>query len=236
MTKSTERKIVWQKYVDPLNSNIDEVEWPGHEPVVEPTNVEFYDFSNSNIATVNKELDEDFFKNLSKKIHSIRPLKIVNTKLGLLTVTENAVADYHFDFWLMHTNFPITEPIAKEICQYPGVDAFIPMTKYRCKIGFPKSGLFNVTEVKLGLQKQLCNPVSKEDLTQIEPIFSADMQDKIDNKISDLKSKNNYWALFVLPNGSMEVVESESSGSAFQSKLQVLNETQKLVGGRVFRS
>jgi len=237
MLTTVERKCVWQKYVDPLNANLDETEWPGFESASENPNVEFYDFADDNVATVKKDFNEDFLRNLGKKIHSIRPLKVVNTKLGLLTVTENAVADYHFDFWTLHTNFGISDEIAKIICETPGVDAFIPMTRYRCRIGFPKSGLFDVKEVKLEIQKRIC---FQENIGDIEPdnlkaVFPDNIKEKIDAKLGELKSRSKYWALYVLPNGEMEILESEVPSDIFKSKLKVFEETQKLAGGQVFK-
>lgn len=235
MLKHVERKCVWQKYVDPLNSNLDEIEPMGFEPEENTNNIEFYDISENSVAIANKNLDEDFFKNLGKKLHSIRPLKVINTKLGLLTVTETAVAGYHFDFWTLHTNFAISEEIAKIICDCPGVDAFIPMTRYRCRVGFPKSGLFNISECKLKIENSICNVEN----TNIEPenlkmIFADDVKEKIDNKIAELKSRSKCWALYVLPNGNMEILESEIANSVFKTKLKIFEETQKLAGGQVF--
>jgi hypothetical protein len=235
MITSKERKCKWEKWIDPLNANLDEVEWPGHEPEVEPTDVEFLDFSQENVATIKQNIDENFFRNLSRKIHSIRPLKVINTRMGLLTVTENAVADYHFDFWTLHTNFAITQKIGETICNAPGVDAFIPMTRYRCRIGFPKSGLFNVTQAKLEIERLITQPeVDNDSASSINPIFTDDIQAKINDKIEELKLRSKYWALYVLPNGSMEILESETLGDTFNTKIQIFRESEKLAGGKVF--
>ena len=236
MITSTERKCAWEAFRDPLNSNLSEIEWPGFDDRPgKPEDVEFYDFSESDVTTV-EHPDRSFFENLSKKIHAIRPIKVINTKMGLLTITENAVADYHFHFWVLHTNFAITEPIAKIICECPGVDAFIPMTRYRCRLGFPKSGLFNITDVKLEVEKRITKD-EKVDINILsgETPLPDETKDKISGKIKELKSHGGYWALYVLPNGNMEVLESESCGDVFNSKLQILEESQKLVGGKVYR-
>lgn len=236
MLTSKERRVAWTKYYDPLNGNIDEVEWPGHDSKVPPENIEFYDFSETDTATAQSP-DRSFFENLGKKIHAIRPLKVINTKMGLLTITENAVADYHFDFWILHTNFPITEEVGNIICEAPGVDSFMPMTRYRCKLGFPKSNLFNITEVKMEIQKRLTEAdVNVDDLLNSKSSFTEEVQDTISTKIKELKLRSNYWALYVLPNGNMEIIESDSSGDTFKTKLKIFEESQKLAGGKLFVS
>jgi hypothetical protein len=229
------RKIAWEKWVDPLNSNLNEVEWPGYESEIEPDNIELYDFSENNVATI-KNMDEDFFKDLGKKIHAIKPLRVINTKMGLLTVTENAMAGNHFDFWTMHTNFPITEEIGIKICNCDGVDAFTPLTKYRCRIGFPKSGLFNITDVKLDIEKTICNIEKNKLEFDNNTVFSEEIQLNINSKVNELKSNGGYWGLYVLPNGRMEMIESDSLTESFKTKLNVLEESQKLIGGAIFRS
>ena len=233
MEKIVKKAIHWEKWVDPLNSNVNEVDPLGHKPV-HPNDIEYYDFSENDTAV--KDTDEAFFRDLGSRIHSIKPLKVVNTKMGLLTVTENAMAGTHFDFWTMHANFPITEKVANVICEATGVDAFMPLTRYRCRIGFPRSGLFSITDCKLNIQKLLTEDAIVDSSGETQQIFSDEVKVKIDTKISELKERSKYWALFVLPNGGMEILESESPGSIYKDKLGVLSEAQKLVGGQLFQS
>ena len=234
MEKQTERKFAWEIWRDPLNSNLKDVEWPGHEP--KNDKVEFYDFADENTAAV-KNVDEEFMKNLGKKIHSISPIKVVNTKMGLLTVTENALAANHFEFWILHTNFDITEEVAETICKSRGVDAFIPLTRYRCRIGFPTSKLFVVSELKLEIQKNIIAlDEAEESSVNIEALFDEETTGKIESKITELKGRSKYWALYVLPNGNMEALESDLPNNVFSTKLKILEESQKLVGGKVYRS
>ncbi len=230
------RKVHWQKWVDPLNSNLNEVEWPGYEPQnVNPKDVEYWDFSDGD-TNVAEPMDEQFFNQLGNKVHAIHPVRVVLTNKGLLTVTESATANSHFDFWTLHTNFDITEDVANKIIKSPGVDAFMPLTRYRCRIGFPRSGLFNVTEMKLHIQKILTEEEKNNIEDLIKPNFTDEAQLKIDDKIVQLKQRSKHWALFVFPNGDMEVVESDSSTSNYKSKLSVLEETQKMVGGHIYQS
>lgn len=231
------KKVVWEKWVDPLNGNLNEVEWPGHEPRVKPENIEYYDFSENSIAV--KEdgyVDENFFKNLGNKIYSSNPLRVINTRLGMLTVTENALAANGFDFWTLHTNFPITEDVADKLIKAEGVDAFMPVSRYRCRLGFPRSGLFNVTEVKLDIQRMLTEEVDEKIEQMAQPNFSDEVQVKIDAKINELKQRSKHWALYVLPNGGMEILEADAPNSAYKNKLSVFESSQNLIGGRVFQS
>ena len=36
------KKIVWEKWIDPLNKNVDEVEYPGYESAEEESDVEMF--------------------------------------------------------------------------------------------------------------------------------------------------------------------------------------------------
>lgn len=237
MKTELKKAVAWQKWVDPLNGNLDEVEFPGYDSPVSAENVEYYDFSDGDAAVAEEKMDEAFFNNLGSKIHSITPRRVVRTNQGLLTVTESATAQSHFDFWTLHTNFDITEKVANKLIKAPGVDAFMPLTRYRCRVGFPKSGLFNVTECKLNIQKILTEdePVPSVNAL-IEPAFTEEAQVKVDDKIKELKQRSKHWALLVFPNGKMEIVESDSPTSTFKGKLSVLEQTQKMTGAKLYQS
>ena len=57
-----------------------------------------------------------------------------------------------FDFWVLHTNFDITDEIKQIIESIPGVESITVLTRYRIKVGLTKSGLFNNTQVKQMIQ------------------------------------------------------------------------------------
>ena len=158
--------------------------------------------------------------------------------MGLLTVTESSLAGNNFDFWVLHTNFNITEEIGEIICNSTGVDAFLPLTRYRCKIGFPTSGLFDIKEAKLEIQNNIKKLDETKELTEIniDEFFDEETTNKIELKINELKGRTKYWALYVLPNGKMEILEAELPNTAFSAKLKLFEESQKLAGGKVYRS
>lgn len=237
MKTELKKAVAWQKWVDPLNSNLSEVEFPGYDTPVDAKDIEYMDFSDNEVSVAEEKMDENFFNNLGSKIHAITPRRVIKTNQGLLTVTESATAQSHFDFWTLHTNFDITEKVANQLIKAPGVDAFMPLTRYRCRLGFPKSGLFNITDVKLNITKMLTEeePVASVSAL-IEPAFTDEAQIKVDDKIKELKQRSKHWALLVFPNGEMEIVESDSPTSGFKGKLSVLEQTQKMTGAKLYQS
>lgn len=139
-------------------------------------------------------------------------------------------------FWTLHANFPITEAVAEKLIKAPGVDAFMAVSRYRCRLGFPRSGLFDITEVKLDIQKMLTEEVEVEVEQLVQHNFTDEVQVKIEDKINELKQRSKHWALYVLPNGGMEILESDEINSSYRSKLSVFEASQKLVSGKVFQS
>ena len=229
-----ERKFSWQPWIDPLGSNLSD--FGPDDGIPEGTDIEFYNFAEAS-TSVNtaSDLIPEFEEELRSKTHKIQPVKVVNTRLGLLTVVESTLANYHFDFWVMHSNKQFTEEDAKLIAEAEGVDCVMPLSRYRIKIGFPKSGLFNIGEVRKGVEEVL---LTKESIlnNRVEDLFTEDTQQNIDKKIDVLKKKGGKWLLYVLPNGSMEVFESENINNSYRTKLKMYEDTQNLVGGRVFKS
>lgn len=232
----TERKFAWEPWIDPLNRNREDFVLPGEDDALLEGDTEYYDFrDNPHAGNTVQDMDNEFYERLSSEVHSIKPLRVVHTKFGLLTVTESTVANYHFDFWILHSNKEFTADDAEIICKCPGVDAFMAMTRYRVKLGFPKSGLFNLSEVKAGIVEAL-----KEQevtlTTRPEELFTGELKEEVDSQLANLKAKGGHWLLYVLPNGSMEAFETENINEKYREKLKFYESSQKLVGGHVFKN
>lgn len=231
---SAERKFKWQPWIDPLGSNLDD--FGTHDHPDPQGDLEFYNFADTNVAVdTAKDLMPEYEEDFREKVHKIQPVKVVNTKMGLLTIVESTVANYHFEFWILHSNKQFTEEDALIIADAEGVDAVLPLSRYRIKIGFPKSGLFDMREVRKGVEDAL---LAKDEIlaNREDGMFTEDMQESIETKINGLKKKGGKWLLYVLPNGAMEVFESESINNTFRNKLKMFEESQNVVGGRVFKS
>ncbi len=193
-----ERKITWEKYIDPLNTNLEEVETPG-----------FADLHLHDANAIDNDLDEGQLS--EKDVYGINRNKTIYTPFGLLTLTNTSLACSQFDFWIMHTNFPITYKIISILDSIDGVETTEVQTKYRIRIGFPKSGLFDLHQIKLEIQNKLLKLSYKSNA-----VVDAFIDTKYDTKIVDninickkkLMDNGKYWIMCILPNGNIDSKES----------------------------
>ena len=97
------KKIVWEKWIDPLNKNIDEVEYPGYLSPEETTHIEIFssDMDFERKMDVWSEQEEPDADDERKKI-TFNPSRIASTPHGFISLTEHSFASKHFDFWTMH--------------------------------------------------------------------------------------------------------------------------------------
>jgi len=205
---TVKKKVKFEKWVDPLNANINEVEWPGF-------NV------NANGET--------------EPIYGVNMAKVIHTPFGALSVLSNTMASNQFDFWWMHTNFDITNQIKNIIKEVPGVETLEVYTRYRARVGFPRSGFFEGSQIMHNIQATITE-IDHDKQNQLliglpmQVVHSViDMRDKID-------AKHDNWAMLVLPNGHIEVVVSDKADNTYTAKVKVLNSAKSLVGGRLITS
>ena len=159
------KKIVWEKWIDPLNKNIDEVEYPGYSSVDENDGVEMFssdmDFEKKIDAWAEQDEEED-----ERKRMSFNPSRIASTPHGFVSMTEHSFASKHFDFWTMHYNQDITPKIVEIIEKCQGVETLNTLTRYRVRIGFNRpliqSGAFNLNEIRGQIESAVINNESKK--------------------------------------------------------------------------
>jgi len=225
----TNRQITWRKFVDPLGSDLDEIEWPGYNDILEPEDALLDDFD---------FLSDEEGKPIPNpyKLHRIIPHKIINTPMGLLSITEHTLLTTTTDLWVMQTNFNITEEIAIIISNIDGVEILDVITRYRAIVGIPKSGLFDSSEVKLNIEKILKTSSSIKDnnealMSLLEKLFGSDVVEKIEKEKE--KISEGIWAIFVFPNGSIETIVD---GEGFSKKIKELDEINQMIGGFLITS
>lgn len=176
------KKIIkWQKWVDPLGSNVDEVEWPGYN------------------------VDED---GEPIPIHKVKGMPILSTPFGPLSITEHSLAANQFDFWNMHTNFDITPEIFAEIEKVDGVETLNVLTRYRLRVGLSISGLFDGTIVKQNIEKTVQTYFLNR-FQQLLSKFDSSVIQKVSTIYEKISNEHNNWLIYILPNGNVEVVTSD---------------------------
>jgi len=146
-----------------------------------------------------------------------------------------------FDFWILHTNFDITEKIKGVIESIPGVESMTVLTRYRVKIGLTKSGLFNNTQVKQMIQNKIVGmdnrkgSLIQEDFTS-DISFDTTTQETIEQTKKDLESSDHkFWSFYVFPNGQLSINEVDSKDE-LDEKVQLFQTLEYLIGGKVFYS
>jgi hypothetical protein len=163
------------------------------------------------------------------------PQAVLYTPMGVLgCVTDTFVAN-SFDFWMMYTNFSITPQIAQIIDNTHGVESLDIYTKYRARIGFPTSGLFDVEHVMQQIKDRIVF-LDRQSQNQQLTGLSEDLTKKAIETRDKLDDKFEYWAMLVLPNGNIEVMCSNEKNITFDEKVKVLKTTEQCVGGKLLIS
>lgn len=133
---------------------------------------------------------------------------------AMLTHTQNQNTELlHFDFWLCHTNFPLSKDNKRAIDNILGVESFNILTPYRFVISVAK--MFDMKDVR----------------KRLENIFK-DKLDPLDN-LKDILNQYVDWIIYVLPNG--ETTYSTIEDPEFENKVNLMLESQYNVGGEIFR-
>ena len=170
-------------------------------------------------------------------LYKASPTRLLNTPFGIMTIGDHNLVAKQFDFWTLHTNFDITPEIVDIIENVPGVETLDVLTRYRARVGFPKSGFFDSSVVKVNIQNAIYELDKNRDVNlskHIATIFNNDvaaivMAEK--EKVEDSTS----WAIFILPNGELTTVV-EDDQTIFNDSVQKFTELQSDVGGYLITS
>jgi hypothetical protein len=249
----SDKKIVWEKWIDPLNSNVDEVEYPGYNSPLLDEDERTIEF-----LSVNEDFEEKFDEHNNseeqgpQKNMVYNPIRIVQTPHGFVTLTEHSFASKSFDFWTMHYNHDITDKTVSAIEECPGVESVNAITRYRVRIGFNRillqSKAFNLNEIRKNVEEAVLNCGSNVSNEWFNPVqsepkeieyfdgFTLDIAEKIEKAMEGLK-ENKFWAMYVFPNGNIESIsESEVKSKSFEEKALFFKEMEKMVGGKALFS
>jgi hypothetical protein len=232
----TIKKITWQKFICPLNNNLNEFD----SDINIIQNKQLEDDEDNIVET--KEYDEEEDK--PQDVYAIDHQKILSTPFGLLTLNSNTLAINNFDFWIMHTNFDLTQNIAEKIARVPGVETLEILTRYRARLGFPKSEtideagnnvrMFDSMKVKHEVEESILYKKYKNNLT-VDLIVRNLFNDKVLTTLQVIKnkiSKNDYWAVYILPNGFFEILQTNNQ-EEFHTKLNNLVNCLNMAGGYI---
>ena len=237
--KDKAKQVVWEKWIDPMNTNIDEVEYPGYDL---PSLTEEEPQTNFLLPEEDESQQGFDISPHPEDLHITNPMQIINTAYGFMPLTEHSFASKHFDFWTVHCNFPITQDVADAMEDVPGVETLNIMTRYRARIGFNRilfqAKAFELNEVRRGVEIAAKRAsIKNNELEHIEELllFSANIRE-LARETKKKLSNSNHWIMYVLPNGKMETFTEFKRTDSMDKKTALFNSAKRLIGGAIFTS
>lgn len=215
------RKIVWEKYVNPLCTDASNIALPDEVNSQE-------DLMNRVKYNQLKEMEEEGFINTEDAEiekdeiqHNKNGVRVLHTPFGLMPLNEyNTNA---FNFWIGHTNFDISEEIANIIDSVPGVEVFEVYSRYRFRISIAKNPSFKPEQVKLEIEKILCGYEKGK--------FNYDTNEEIKLLSEALNDTIKYWFIYVFPNGKICHCFSNELNQTFKEEVEILSKCFDIFGG-----
>lgn len=139
--------IAWEKWADPYGENIEDIEWPGcfgeANNILEDNKEQIYKDQDTEDEDESENWpDDDNY--MSKMLKSSKPgfmkkpIRLLMTPMGVVPLTEYSTPSKVFNFWVGHTNFPITSEVYEIIDNSPGVEVLTLFSKYRLRVGVGK--------------------------------------------------------------------------------------------------
>lgn len=132
-------QIIWQKWIDPFSGDGKEIDWL-EKHINHEDGLDIYGQSNNIDIDEDEEAEdlpymedsEDINDSPKDKTHAIL------SPMGLIPYNEYTASSKIFNFWVGHTNFSISKPIADLIESVDGVEILDVFTRYRFRIAIGK--------------------------------------------------------------------------------------------------
>lgn len=224
----SQRKLVFEKYADPLGADFADREWPGalgltNESDFSPEMLQNPEFQKHVGTALNDDEEDDIEMQENSQNKPPKGLTILSTPFGIVPLTDMNSPSKVFNLWLGHTNFRVSETVAKTIEAVDGIEILNVFSPYRFMVGFGK--LFKAPYCMYNICKALKIENSKYSLN--EPY-----QEKLD-QVKQKAQKYNFWIIYVSPNGEISCVHSDIKSSTFEEQELIYKKTYDLVGGRL---
>ncbi len=211
------KMISWSKWRDPLGRNQHEFEY------VPEKDVENYD--NNQDALYDDEDDDDD--------NPENPTPVVITPLGILPLKPFNDPTKVFNFWLGETNFDINMDVAAILDTTPGVEILDIFTRYKFRIAIGNN--FSFQYVRQLIEQALDASPQPKDKSEQNMRLDPSTQTQVQQLIQMHLKKFNFWAIYVLPNGQVDMSSSYENSVEFSEKLDLYYQTRQLAGGAIFK-
>jgi len=163
--------------------------------------------------------------------------RVLMTHFGMLPLHDGLTAGNKFRFWELHTNFDLSNDIIREIEKTPGVELSMPLSRYRIRLGFPISGFFDDDTIKNCVERNILKFMKyNKQIMSVAGAWEWDIEKvyKLRELLDDLKQYGVVWAVYVAPNGHVDVTRSADISEAFEERLGIYSLCRQSVGGKVF--
>jgi hypothetical protein len=153
--------------------------------------------------------------------------KILVTPMGPFRVDDSLNPFRHYEFWMGDTNFNLSAKVVAILEKIPGVDKLRILSRYSFVIAI--GTMFEFSNVRREIEEKLCGGNQKIAVENaVAKNILLDRYEKL--------SKNNYWALILLPNGSIDEVVSDTLNDDFLMMLSLFKESRDSCNSMIFCS
>jgi hypothetical protein len=215
------RFIIWDKWVKPLG---------GGKEFMTQEEIDKLDDEGGDL--MEKQWDVDGYKDAED--FSVRP--VIPGAIGYIPISIYGDWPANFNFWVGHMSFTLSKKVRSVLKKVPGVETLDIMTKYRCRIGIGKC--FDTEQVQEAIEEALQAP--KRLPGEVNPDFlylEPELRQSIKLAIDETCRTYAHWSVYLLPNGSLDIVNfTDEEEQQFEKALDLHRLTMKLVGGVLFTS
>lgn len=181
----SKRVVKWVKWVDPFTEEDEE---------------------DKELQSKEEELlYKDSYQKAEKEQRRVRyTAPILVGPMGVIPITENNTPSKVYNFWMLHTNFNISEPVVKILKECSGVETLDVFTRYRARIGIGQ--VFNDEKTRKRIANALCKEEIKEEAKKVvEPKLGS-----LDILKKQMAKKYKFWAIIVKQNKEIKLVGGDT--------------------------
>lgn len=156
---------------------------------------------------------------------------LMNSPFGSFRIDDRMNPFRRFEFWMGHTNFDIDMDVKDRLETVPGVEVLVIQTRYRFIVAPAKA--FQWRDVKMAIERELCG--MHRISAMIEAIQNPDIKESVQYALTDIRDYQ-HWALYVMPNGSIEKIYSNKMNGQYIQKRTLLEEAYAVSNGVLITS
>lgn len=216
------RLISWSRWEDPMGRNRDQIEYVPEKDVKK--------FDNDRNDVFDEEEDDEGLAD--------EPSPVVITPMGILPLRPWNDPTKVFNFWLGETNFDITGEVTEILNDIPGVEILDIFTRYKFRIAVGNNFKFQDVRqaIELALDAVPHKTENNDTTDNVNITLDDDTKTKIQQIIKTQLAQYPLWALYVCPNGQIDMIGSEEKTKEFNERIEMYTEAKRLAGGYIYKN